>query len=41
MKHSQTLLVAALAAHRRGRKVVVLSKAVDTATFYAQGGSEC
>jgi L-aspartate oxidase len=31
-------LVAALAAHRRGRKVVVLSKAADTATFYAQGG---
>jgi L-aspartate oxidase len=31
-------LVAALAAHRRGRKVVVLSKAGDTATFYAQGG---
>jgi L-aspartate oxidase len=31
-------LVAALAAHRRGRKVVVLSKASDTATFYAQGG---
>ena len=31
-------LVAALAAHRRGRKVMVLSKAVDTATFYAQGG---
>lgn len=31
-------LVAALAAHRRGRKVVVLSKATDTATFYAQGG---
>lgn len=31
-------LVAALAAHRHGRKVVVLSKANDTATFYAQGG---
>jgi len=31
-------LVAALAAHRRGRNVVVLSKAADTATFYAQGG---
>ncbi len=31
-------LVAALAAHRRGRKVVVLSKAGETATFYAQGG---
>lgn len=31
-------LVAALAAHRRGRKVVVLSKAAETATFYAQGG---
>jgi L-aspartate oxidase len=31
-------LVAALAAHRRGRDVVVLSKATDTATFYAQGG---
>src|SRR3954463_12247448 len=31
-------LVAALAAHRRGRTVVVLSKAADTATFYAQGG---
>ena len=35
-------LVAALAAHRRGRKVVVLSKARElggtTATFYAQGG---
>src|SRR5262245_22423230 len=31
-------LVAALAAHRRGRKVMVLSKAGDTATFYAQGG---
>ena len=31
-------LVAALAAHRRGRKVLVLSKADDTATFYAQGG---
>src|ERR1700754_5286132 len=31
-------LVAALAAHRSGRKVVLLSKANDTATFYAQGG---
>jgi L-aspartate oxidase len=31
-------LVAALAAHRRGRSVVVLSKASETATFYAQGG---
>jgi L-aspartate oxidase len=31
-------LVSALAAHRAGRKVVVLSKAGDTATFYAQGG---
>ena len=31
-------LVAALAAHRRGRKVLVLSKTGDTATFYAQGG---
>ncbi|BBX02739.1 L-aspartate oxidase [Mycolicibacterium moriokaense] len=31
-------LVAALAAHRRGQKVMVLSKAGDTATFYAQGG---
>jgi L-aspartate oxidase len=31
-------LVAALAAHRRGRRVVVLSKASETATFYAQGG---
>ncbi|RDH76752.1 L-aspartate oxidase [Mycolicibacterium moriokaense] len=31
-------LVAALSAHRRGRRVVVLSKAADTATFYAQGG---
>jgi L-aspartate oxidase len=31
-------LVAALAAHRRGSRVVVLSKAADTATFYAQGG---
>jgi L-aspartate oxidase len=31
-------LVAALAAHRRGQRVVVLSKASDTATFYAQGG---
>ena len=31
-------LVAALAAHRRGRDVAVLSKASETATFYAQGG---
>ncbi|MCV7279417.1 L-aspartate oxidase [Mycolicibacterium flavescens] len=31
-------LVAALSAHRRGRKVVVLSKTGETATFYAQGG---
>src|SRR6185312_15975349 len=31
-------LAAALAARRRGRRVVVLSKASDTATFYAQGG---
>ncbi|KRE34526.1 L-aspartate oxidase [Mycobacterium sp. Soil538] len=31
-------LAAALAAHRRGRTVVLLSKAGETATFYAQGG---
>src|SRR6201998_1614893 len=31
-------LAAALAAHRRGRRVMVLSKVADTATFYAQGG---
>ena len=31
-------LAAALAAHRRGRRVVVLSKAAETATFHAQGG---
>ncbi|WP_203471371.1 L-aspartate oxidase [Mycolicibacterium chubuense] len=31
-------LAAALSAHRRGRKVVLLSKAGETATFYAQGG---
>ncbi len=31
-------LAAALAAHRHGRKVVLLSKAGETATFYAQGG---
>jgi L-aspartate oxidase len=31
-------LVAALAAHRRGSRVIVLSKAAETATFYAQGG---
>lgn len=31
-------LAAALAVHRRGRKVVLLSKAGETATFYAQGG---
>ena len=29
-------LAAALAVHRRGRKVVLLSKAGETATFYAQ-----
>lgn len=31
-------LAAALAAHRGGRRVVVLSKATETATFHAQGG---
>ncbi len=31
-------LAAALAAHRQGRRVVILSKADETATFYAQGG---
>ncbi|CAN5439925.1 L-aspartate oxidase [soil metagenome] len=31
-------LAAALAAHRQGKRVVVLSKAAETATFYAQGG---
>jgi L-aspartate oxidase len=31
-------LAAALAAHRKGARTVVLSKAPDTATFYAQGG---
>lgn len=31
-------LMAALTAHRRGIGVVVLSKASETATFYAQGG---
>ena len=31
-------LAAALAAHRAGSRVVVLSKASETATFYAQGG---
>jgi L-aspartate oxidase len=31
-------LAAALAARRRGARVVVLSKASETATFYAQGG---
>ncbi|ANI39858.1 L-aspartate oxidase [Mycolicibacterium vaccae] len=31
-------LAAALAAHRRGRKVVLLSKSGETATGYAQGG---
>jgi L-aspartate oxidase len=31
-------LVAALAVHRRGRNVVLLSKAPETATHYAQGG---
>lgn len=31
-------LAAALAAHRQGRTVVLLSKAEQTATFYAQGG---
>ncbi|CAN5439524.1 L-aspartate oxidase [soil metagenome] len=31
-------LAAALAAHRQGKRVIVLSKAAETATFYAQGG---
>jgi L-aspartate oxidase len=31
-------LVAALAVHRSGRRVTVLSKVSETATFYAQGG---
>ncbi|GAS87786.1 L-aspartate oxidase [Mycolicibacterium brisbanense] len=31
-------LVAALAAHRQGRRVIVLSKTGETATAYAQGG---
>ncbi|WP_059019716.1 L-aspartate oxidase [Mycobacterium sp. M26] len=31
-------LAAALAAHRKGRRTVIVSKADDTATFYAQGG---
>ena len=31
-------LAAGLAAHRRGSRVVILSKAAETATFYAQGG---
>lgn len=31
-------LAAALAAHRQGKRTLVLSKADDTATFYAQGG---
>jgi L-aspartate oxidase len=31
-------LAAALASHRKGSRTVVLSKAPDTATFYAQGG---
>ena len=31
-------LAAALAAHRRGSRVMLLSKAAETATFYAQGG---
>jgi L-aspartate oxidase len=31
-------LAAGLAAHRRGSRVMVLSKTSDTATFYAQGG---
>ncbi len=31
-------LAAALAAHRKGARTVILSKADDTATFYAQGG---
>lgn len=31
-------LAAALAAHRRGSRTIILSKDPDTATFYAQGG---
>ncbi|BBY61208.1 L-aspartate oxidase [Mycolicibacterium sarraceniae] len=31
-------LAAALAAHRKGSRTIILSKAPDTATFYAQGG---
>ena len=31
-------LAAGLAAHRRGSRTVILSKASETATFYAQGG---
>ncbi|MEI6253674.1 MAG: L-aspartate oxidase [Mycobacteriaceae bacterium] len=31
-------LAAGLAAHRKGSRTVILSKADDTATFYAQGG---
>lgn len=31
-------LAAALAAHRRGSRAVILSKAAETATFHAQGG---
>ncbi|CAN5151161.1 L-aspartate oxidase [soil metagenome] len=31
-------LAAALAAHRRGDRVILLSKASETATYYAQGG---
>jgi L-aspartate oxidase len=31
-------LAAALSAHRKGSRTVILSKAPDTATFYAQGG---
>lgn len=31
-------LAAAIAAHRQGARVMVLSKTSDTATFYAQGG---
>jgi len=31
-------LAAGLAAHRKGARTVLLSKADDTATFYAQGG---
>ncbi|HMZ12964.1 MAG TPA: FAD-dependent oxidoreductase, partial [Mycobacterium sp.] len=31
-------LAAALAAHRKGSRTVILSKAAETATFHAQGG---